>query len=102
MIAIHFGEKEKKLNILDSLTLFFKSPIFISIVLGLLYYFFELPTEGIFCEELFHILSIISSSNTFFVILSVGLFLTLSNFNGIIFLLMVATLIKSRYPTKTR
>jgi predicted permease len=92
--AIYFGEKEKQLNILNSLLLFFKSPIFISIILGLSYYFFDLPTSGTFFDEFFHILSIISSSNTFFVILSVGIFLNFSNFNGVIILLVIATIIK--------
>lgn len=95
MVAINFGQVAQiKQTPLDSLVIFLKSPIFISIVGGLGYSFFKLPLESIFAKEIFEVLSYIAKSNTFFVVLTVGVLLEFTNMRSIILLALIAVVLK--------
>ncbi|BAF71854.1 AEC family transporter [Sulfurovum sp. NBC37-1] len=95
MVAIHYGqEQQTKRALFSSAFLFFKSPIFIAIVTGLLWSFSPLGTTGIFLTPLFEALHIIAKANTFLVALTVGVLLSFSSLHSIMWLALVTIVIK--------
>jgi len=95
MIAIHYGnKKQNKSSLFSGAALFFKSPIFISIVLGLLWSFSSLGTSGLFITPLFEAIHIVAKANTFLVALTVGVLLSFSSLRSIVWLVLATLLIK--------
>jgi len=85
MIAMHYGKAETETHSsLHSALLFFRSPIFIAIVLGLLWSFSPLGTKGIFITPLFEATHIVAQANTFLVALTVGVLLNFTSIKNII------------------
>ncbi len=75
-IAMHFGshtsnKKEKYREMVK----FFYSPIFISLALGILVSFIELPHNNVFVGGIYKALNLISGANTFLVALLIGVML---------------------------
>ncbi|OYT14345.1 MAG: hypothetical protein B6I19_00305 [Bacteroidetes bacterium 4572_114] len=75
-IAMHFGshtsnKKEKYREMVK----FFYSPIFISLTLGILVSFIELPHNNVFVGGIYKALNLISGANTFLVALLIGVML---------------------------
>lgn len=95
MISMHYGQEEHEDNSLfSSAVLFFKSPIFISIVIGLFWSFSSLGTKGILLTPLFEAIHIIAKANTFLVALTVGVLLNFSSLKNIVWLALAAVFIK--------
>ncbi|MDG4812287.1 AEC family transporter [Hydrogenovibrio sp. 3SP14C1] len=96
LVAIYFGghQTQSKITALQSLLTFTKSPIFISIVLGILYGQLQLPLDGIFFTEIFNAVHLIAQANTFFVVLTIGVMLEFSGFKHILVLAVVAIILK--------
>ncbi len=81
MIAIYYGKEEASADarIKAALT-FFKSPIFISVVAGLIWATFRIPTDGPVVGTIIQALKVAGSANTLMVTLLVGVLL---QFQGI-------------------
>lgn len=95
LVAIYFGgQTQSKITITQSLLTFTKSPIFISIVLGILYGQLQLPLDGFFFTEIFNAIHLIAQANTFFVVLTIGVMLEFSGFKHILILAIVAIILK--------
>ena len=95
MVMMHYGEKEQSGNsLLQSALKFFKSPIFIAIVLGLLWSFSSFGSKGIFITPLFEATHIIAKANTFLVALTVGVLLNFSSLRQIIGIAFATVVIK--------
>ncbi|NOQ30321.1 MAG: hypothetical protein GQ570_04265 [Helicobacteraceae bacterium] len=96
MVAIYFGRgvEEKNVKISEIFITFLKSPIFISIGLGILYSSFNMPTSTLFFKEFFDVIHLISNSNTFFVALTVGVLLQFSSIKEIALIAIIAVLLK--------
>jgi hypothetical protein len=95
MVAIYFGENNSvEQTPWKSFLTFLKSPIFLSIVLGLSYSYLKLPIEEEGYKEFFKALSFISNANTFFVVLTVGVLLEFSNIMNILKFVFVVLLFK--------
>ncbi|WP_024851909.1 AEC family transporter [Hydrogenovibrio kuenenii] len=95
MVAIYFGKKTSHaFTPLQSLVDFSKSPIFISIVLGLGYWLLGLPTHGAITEPLFDVIHLIAEANTFFVALTVGVLLQFSSLASILGLTLIVIFLK--------
>jgi len=95
MIAIYYGrEKGEHFSLKTGALLFFKSPIFIAIVLGLLWSFSPLGTKGMLITPLFEAIHIIAKANTFLVALTVGVLLNFSSLRNIVKVAVAAVMIK--------
>jgi len=95
LVAIYFGgQTQSKTPLTQSLLTFTKSPIFISIVTGMLYGQLQLPLDGIFFKEIFSAINLIAQANTFFVVLTIGAMLEFSGFKHILMLAIVAVILK--------
>lgn len=95
MVAIYFGKKASHaFTPMQSLIDFAKSPIFISIILGLAYWLLGLPTHGPITEPLFDVIHLIAEANTFFVALTVGVLLQFSSLASILGLTFIVILLK--------
>lgn len=95
MVAIHFGtNSSQKQTPLQSISLFLKSPIFLSIIVGLAYSSLNLPTQIPVIGEVFDAISLIGKANTFFVALTVGVLLQFNGLRSILSLVAVAVLLK--------
>jgi len=95
MIVIYYGNKvQTEDSLFGSASLFFKSPMFLSIIAGLLWSFSPLGTTGILTTPLFEAIHIIAKSNTFLVALTVGILLNFSSMRSILPLAFFAILIK--------
>lgn len=95
MVAIYYGKKTShQLTPIKSLYLFMQSPIFISIVAGLLYSGLNLPLKGAFFSPLFDVLDLIAQANTFFVALTVGVLLQFGSLKSLMSLALVVILLK--------
>jgi len=91
MIAIYFGSgREESGGRLAEALGFFRSPIFVSVVAGLLWSGFQLPTDGPVLKLPFQALDVLGSANTFLVAMTVGVLL---HFQGIRSLLALAALV---------
>lgn len=91
MIALYYGTAvtDSSSRMKEALK-FFRSPIFISVVAGLVWSVLQLPTQVPFLAPLFQALEIVGSANTFVVALTVGVLL---HFQGIRSLVDVALLV---------
>jgi len=95
MIVMYYGDKDQTKNSLfGGASLFFKSPIFISIITGLLWSFSPFGSTGILITPLFEAIHIIAKANTFFVALTVGVLLNFSSMKNIIWLALFTIIIK--------
>ena len=95
MIAIYYGSNDqKKKNILDGALPFFRSPIFFSIVLGVAWSLFAIPTKGMVISPLFDAIHLIAKANTFLVALTVGVLLKFSSLRDIIVIIVVTIVLK--------
>jgi len=95
IIAMHYGNTQtKQSDSLHTAMLFFRSPIFIAIILGLLWSFSALGTKGILITPLFEAMHIIAQANTFLVALTVGVLLNITSIKNIIPIAVNVVLIK--------
>lgn len=95
MVAIYYGKSDldSKGRLLAT-TSFFKSPLFFSLVLGVLWSMLQLPLEGTLITPIFHFLGVLSSANTFLVAMTVGVVLHFSGMRAIVWLILFTVLIK--------
>ncbi len=95
MVAIYYGKSDpdSKGRLLAT-TSFFKSPLFFSLVAGVLWSTLQLPVEGTLITPIFHFLKVLSSANTFLVAMTVGVLLHFSGIRTIIWVILFAILIK--------
>jgi hypothetical protein len=95
MVAIYYGKSDldSKGRFLDT-TSFFKSPLFFSLVAGILWSTLHLPVEGTLVTPVFHFLKVLSSANTFLIAMTVGALLHFSGMRAIAWLVLFAVLIK--------
>jgi len=95
MIMIYYGKKEKTANSSYHVGLqFFRSPIFIAIVLGLLWSFSSLGSKGILITPFFEATHIIAKANTFLVALTVGVLLNFTFLRQVIGIAFATVIIK--------
>ena len=95
MVMMYYGQKEKSTNTpLHGAMLFFRSPIFLAIVFGLLWSFSPLGIKGILITPLFEATHIIAKANTFLVALTVGALLNFSSMRQIAGMAFAAVVIK--------
>ena len=95
MIAIYYGEKEgNSKHVYDGAMIFFKSPIFIAIILGLLWSFLSLGTKGILITPFFEATHIIAKANTLLVALTVGVLLNFTSLRHIVWIALATVVIK--------
>lgn len=96
LVAIYFGshQTQSKITVLQSVLTFAKSPIFISIVAGILYGQLKLPLDGIFFKEIFNAIHLIAQANTFFVVLTIGVMLQFNGFKHLLPLAIVVIVLK--------
>ncbi|MEA2091430.1 MAG: AEC family transporter [Campylobacterota bacterium] len=95
MVAIYYGKADSmgKGSFL-SVVNFFKSPLFISLIAGVLWSMLQLPVEGMLITPIFQLLKVLSSANTFLVAMTVGVLLHFSGMRTIAWLVLFAVLIK--------
>ena len=95
MVAIYYGKSDldSKGRLLAT-TSFFKSPLFFSLIAGVLWSTMKLPVEGTLITPIFHFLGVLSSANTFLVAMTVGVVLHFSGIRAIIWVMLFAVLIK--------
>jgi len=91
MIALYYGSTggHSRAHMNEALK-FFRSPIFISVVAGLLWSVLRLPTNGPYLDPLFGAVQVLGSANSFVVAMTVGVLL---QFHGIGSLMGVALLV---------
>jgi len=95
MIVIYYGSAKKgESSLLQGAALFFRSPIFLSIIAGLLWSLSALGTKGDIITPLFDAIGIIAKSNTFLVALTVGLLLKFSSLRSIAWIVFAVIVIK--------
>ena len=95
MVAIYYGrtDLDSKGRLLATIS-FFKSPLFFSLIAGILWSTLKLPIEGTLITPIFHSLEVLSSANTFLVAMTVGVLLHFSGMRTIIWVIFFAILIK--------
>ena len=95
MVAIYYGKSDldSKGRLLATMS-FFKSPLFFSLVAGILWSTLHLPVEGTLITPVFHFLKVLSSANTFLIAMTVGALLHFSGMRTIIWVILSAILIK--------
>jgi predicted permease len=91
MIAIYYGSSgtDAGARMAEALK-FFRSPIFISVVVGLIWSLLGLPTKASFLEPLFQGIGLLGAANTFLVAVTVGVLL---HFEGLSSLLTLGLLV---------
>jgi len=95
MVAIYYGKSNlNPKGKLLAVTAFFKSPLFFSLIAGVLWSILKLPVEGLLFTPMFHILGLLSSANTFLIAMTVGVLLHFSNMRKIIWVILFVILIK--------
>lgn len=95
MVAIYYGrtDLDNKGRLLAT-TSFFKSPLFFSLIAGVLWSTLKLPVEGTLITPIFNFLEVLSSANTFLVAMTVGVLLHFSGMREILWVILFAVLIK--------
>lgn len=95
MVAIYYGrtDLDSKGRLLAT-TSFFKSPLFFSLIAGVLWSTLKLPVEGTLITPIFNFLEVLSSANTFLVAMTVGVLLHFSGMREILWVILFAILIK--------
>jgi len=95
MIAMYYGDKDKNnSNILNSITEFLRSPIFIAIIAGVLWSLLKLPLKGDFITVFFDTVHIIGKANTLMVALLVGVTLRFDSLKKILPLVFMVIILK--------
>jgi len=95
MIALYYGSEHGEVGGRLAVVLsFFRSPIFISLLAGLMWSALHLPTNTIFVEIPFQVLDILGSANTFLVVMTVGVLLNFQGLRSIVMLVAVVCTIK--------
>jgi predicted permease len=95
MIAIYYGNaKQAEGALWSGAKKFFISPIFLSIIAGLLWSISPFGTDGTVVKPLFDALHIIAKANTFLVTLTVGVLLYFSSLRSILWVAFAAIMIK--------
>jgi len=96
ILAAYFGsEKPNFKTQLKTSMAFFKSPVFFSLILGLLWGSLNLPgKDNIYMAPLFQLCTVLSAALTPIAILSVGLMFKVPHIKKIIFPLIIVVLIK--------
>jgi len=96
ILASYFGSRESdKKAILSASFGFFKSPVFVALIAGLLWGAFKLPTENNeFTAPLFQLGNVLASALTPVAILSVGLIFKFPSIKTIIIPLVIVVLLK--------
>ena len=95
MVAIHYGSHEqKKITLLEGALPFFRSPIFFSIVSGILWSVLSLPTKGAVATPFFDMIDLIAQANTFLVALTVGVLLKFGSLRDILAVVLATILLK--------
>ncbi len=95
MVAIYYGNSDQEeITLLEGALPFFRTPIFFSIVLGILWSVFLLPTKGMVVTPLFDVIRLISQANTFLVALTVGVLLEFSSLRDIIVIIVITIILK--------
>lgn len=95
MIALYYGTTEgATVARMTEALKFFRSPIFVSVVAGLLWSILELPTAGSALEPWFQAIGVLGSANTFAVVMAVGLLLHFEGMRSIIGLALLVIGIK--------
>ena len=95
MIALYYGSvgAHPAARMAQALK-FFRSPIFISVVAGLLWSLLSLPTDGPYIAPLFQALEVVGSANTFVAAMAVGVLLHLQGITSMLGLALLAGVIK--------
>ena len=95
MVAIYYGRTDlDNRGRLLATTSFFKSPLFFSLVAGVLWSTLKLPVEGTLITPIFNFLEVLSTANTFLVAMTVGVLLHFSGMREIVWVILFAVLIK--------
>lgn len=95
MVAIYFGTTtSQKQTPMQSILIFLKSPIFLSIIAGLIYSSFNFSTQVPVVKEIFDAISLIAKANTFFVALTVGVLLQFQGMRSIVPFVAIAIVLK--------
>ncbi len=95
MVAIYYGKSDLDAKgRLFAVTGFFKSPLFFSLVVGVLWSTLHLPVEGTLLTPIFHFIGVLSSANTFLIAMTVGVLLHFSGMREIAWIIFFAILIK--------
>jgi hypothetical protein len=95
MVAIYYGRSDlDSRRRLMAATVFFKSPLFFSLVAGVFWSMLQLPVEGKLLTPIFHFLEVLSSANTFLVAMTVGVVLHFSGMRAIVWVILFTVLIK--------
>lgn len=95
MIALYYGSGHAAPGgrLAEALR-FFYSPIFLSVVAGLLWSVLRLPTDGAVVNVVFQCLGLIGSANTFLVAMAVGVLLHFEGLKSVVPLVAVVCTIK--------
>jgi len=95
LIAIQFGVKStsRKEKISEAIK-FFRSPIFFSLVFGILVSFLYIPMDNIIVKSFYRFLSITSTANTLLVTLTIGVMMYFKDMRKVILIVMIACVIK--------
>ncbi|NOX15574.1 MAG: AEC family transporter [Epsilonproteobacteria bacterium] len=94
-IAMYYGDNNKNYKEIKKEVLkFFYSPLFASIVLGIIFSFVNIPQNNIFIGTFYKMLHIISSANTVLVTLTIGVMLHFRDWKKVWKIVMLAILIK--------
>ena len=94
-IAMYFGDKTEKFNFRQSFSLsYFFSPVFISVVLGILISFLPFDRNNSFVAPFFEALKMINGALTIFACIVLSLQLELKALKGLLPLLIVSALIQ--------
>lgn len=95
MVAIYYGNtKQEETTSFSGVVAFFHSPIFLSIVAGVLWSISSLPTTGVFVEPFFSMIHILANANTFLVTLLVGVLLKFGSLYHSIKIIVAVILLK--------
>lgn len=95
MVAIYYGQTnlDNKGRLMAAVS-FFKSPLFFSLVAGILWSILKLPVEGVLLTPIFDFLKVLSSANTFLVAMTVGVLLHFSGMLEVLEIMLFAVIIK--------
>lgn len=95
MIAIHFGKRNNdNYKPIHTLVSFLYSPVFISLISGIIFSFIKLPQDNIIIGSFYKLLHIISGANTFMVALTIGVMLHFKRFRFVWLVVLIAVVIK--------
>lgn len=95
LIAIYFGTTDlSKAEKRKECLAFFRSPIFIALVLGMLMSFVPMPKNNWALDTIYRVLRISSSANTLLVTLTIGVMMHFKDFRTVWLIVLLACFIK--------